>query len=201
MLKKVTVDIDTDKLHFDPIAFCSWNVEGGVASIVGSGVDAVGPYLMTDREDALDRMPGSGCFSIEPNLPSRPRRWPTPDLSPARSFPFPSAANHTQGCAGSPTHPVCANLPMFRTPVLIWKTSLPEPAGRVTPPCRHFCPGCGDPIQLFANRGQTQHNRRLQIPAIRVALGSEPPQGCPKKPCSHLTRGALGKRESQDARM
>ena len=29
-----------------------------------------------------------------------------------------------------------------------WKTSLPEPAGRVTPPCRHFCPGCGDPIQL-----------------------------------------------------
>ena len=37
---------------------------------------------------------------------------------------------------------------------MVKKTSLPEPAGRVAPPCRHFCPACGDPIQEVDKQGE-----------------------------------------------
>ena len=99
------------------------------------------PFVVRRLPDPLTASPSGACS------PPRPRS--TSFNLRRRSCATGQSVASTRTLL-TPTHPVCANLPMFRPPVLVKKTSLPEPAGRVTPPCRHFCPACGDPIQKVA---------------------------------------------------
>ena len=60
---------------------------------------------------------------------------------------------------------------------MVKKTSLPEPAGRVTPPCRHFCPVCGDPIHAVEHVKEALDNVKEQLTLEMIATALSEAKG------------------------